>query len=213
LLERIGADAGGIGNADLIFVGDYVDRGEESRAVLERLAALCTDHPSQVTCLLGNHEQMLLDFLDDPEANAGRWLRNGGLQTLASFSVGGVTENPAPETARQAAHDLRAQLGPDLEAWLRSRPVQHRDGNVHFVHAAADPALPMSVQDRKHLIWGHPAFATVPRSDGQWVVHGHTIVDAPAAADGRISIDTGAWYSGRLTSVRLSPEGLSFLEC
>ena len=211
LLDRIAADAGGLEAAELVFLGDYVDRGEESRAVLHRLADLSTAYPDTVTCLLGNHEQMMLDFLDDPEQMAARWLRNGGLLTLASFAVHGVSETPEPEEAAEAAARLRDALGPDLDGWLRARPLQHHSGNMHFVHAGADPAAPLSEQLPKHLIWGHPAFFRVPRSDGQWVVHGHTVVHAPEAVNGRIDVDTGAWFSDQLTAVRLRPDDLAFL--
>jgi len=193
---------------DLVFVGDYIDRGEDSRAVLERLQAL--EAAAHVTCLSGNHEQMLLDFLDDPATNGRRWLRSGGLQTLASFGVGGVTETASPAQLAAAGDEFLGALGP-LAGWLRARPLMFESGNILVVHAAADPNTPASEQVDKTLLWGHPKFAHVPRQDGLWVVHGHTIVEAAGAEDGRISVDTGAYATGRLTAAVIAPGHLDFL--
>ncbi len=75
------------------------------------------------------------------------------------------------------------------------------------VHAALDPLLPVDHQPSGTLIWGHADFGKLPRQDGQWVVHGHTIVDAPRILDGVISVDTGAYATGRLTMARITPDG------
>mgnify|MGYP001951770689 CR=1 FL=1 len=87
MLELIDAHIGGTSAADpkLIFVGDYIDLGPDSAVVLTRMKELQEAFPDNVTCLMGNHEKMLLDFLDQPETRGVRWLKNGGLQTLASF--------------------------------------------------------------------------------------------------------------------------------
>jgi serine/threonine protein phosphatase 1 len=210
LLDRIAADEP---NARLVFLGDYVDRGENSAAVLRRLAGLGEQWAGPVTLLMGNHERMMLDFLDAPGDAAGRWLRNGGLQTLASFSVGGVTEQPGPDEANNAAARLREAMGEPLIDWLGQLHLHHASGNVHFVHAAADPGLPMAAQEHRTLLWGHPAFTAKPREDGQFVVHGHTVVDAPAVTAGRVAVDTGAWFSGRLTAARIAPSEIGFVTC
>ncbi|MGS4944819.1 metallophosphoesterase [Meridianimarinicoccus sp. RP-17] len=210
LLDRIAADDPGV---PLVFLGDYVDRGEHSAAVLRRVAGLADQWSGPVIALMGNHERMMLDFIDTPEDSAGRWLRNGGLQTLASFSVGCITDQPTPDDARDAADRLRGAMGGDLIAWLGGLPLQHASGNVHFVHAAADPSLPMAAQEPRTLLWGHPAFAATPREDGQFVVHGHTVVDAPAVTAGRVAVDTGAWFTGRLTAARIAPGEIGFMSC
>jgi serine/threonine protein phosphatase 1 len=210
LLDRIATDEPG---AHLVFLGDYVDRGEHSADVLRRLAGLSDQWSGPVTTLMGNHERMMLDFLDTPEDSAGRWLRNGGLQTLASFAVGGITDQLAPEDARDAAARLRDRMGADLLDWLGGLRLQHASGNIHFVHAGADPALPMAAQEPRTLLWGHPAFAAIARADGQFVVHGHTVVDAPAVTAGRVAVDTGAWFTGRLTAARIAPGEIAFVSC
>ena len=87
----------------------------------------------------------------------------------------------------------------------------HQSGNVFFVHAAADPMLPPESQTPETLLWGHPEFPARRRGDGRWVVHGHVVVNEPMARDGIIAIDTGAYFSHRLTAARIEPGKVSFL--
>lgn len=195
----------------LILVGDYIDRGEDSAAVLERVKDVATAAGSRLICLMGNHEDMCLRFLEDPEANAALWLRNGGLQTLASFGIGGIGQSTRGPGLTRARDDLARCMGDDLINWLQDLPAHWQSGNVVVVHAGADPALPFSDQKRSSLLWGHKDFARRQRTDGLWVVHGHTIVPAGLSEGGRIAIDTGAYATGRLTVVRVDHERLNFL--
>ncbi|GGD29920.1 metallophosphoesterase [Sinisalibacter lacisalsi] len=199
LLDLIGADA----PARLVFVGDYIDRGEDSAGVLERLHALARDDGAPAMFLKGNHEEMMLRFLDDPGAQAAGWLRNGGLQTLASYGIGGLGAAPDESRALKARDDLARALGPEKLAWLRGLPLSFVSGNVAVVHAAANPSKSIDAQSEQALLWGHPDFARTPRRDGLWVVHGHTIVDAVTAEAGRIGVDTGAYATGRLSAAVL----------
>ncbi|NOX41784.1 MAG: serine/threonine protein phosphatase [Alphaproteobacteria bacterium] len=207
LLTKIETHANGT-PYDLVTVGDYVDRGEDASGVLSCLQSL-SDLP-HVTCLMGNHERMLLDFIDDPAKNGRRWFRNGGLQTLASFGVGGLTENARPEAMALGKDQLLEALG-DLEPWLRARPLCFQSGNIAVVHAGAKPNLPIAEQPDKTLLWGHPAFFREVRGDGIWVIHGHTIVETARAEAGRISIDTGAYATGKLTAVVCDGGHMGFL--
>lgn len=193
----------------LIFVGDYVDRGEESALVLRRLQALSTPGatPFEVTCLMGNHERMMLDFLDNPARNGPRWNRYGGLQTMASFGLGYVSDTADENAWNDQRDQLREALGPDLEAWLKALGLSRTSGNVSVVHAGADPTLPIAAQSSQTLLWGHEDFDTTPRGDGQWVAHGHTIVDMPGERAGRIAVDTGAYATGRLTAALIGRNG------
>lgn len=207
LLEKIETDHP---DAPIVFVGDYVDRGEESADVLRTVMA--RDQDPKVTCLIGNHEEMLLNFLDQPEVKGGRWLRYGGLQTLASFGIRGVKERSTGSELTQAADDLTQAMGEDMITWLRNLPTHWVSGNVAVVHAAADPNLPMSEQSAKTLRWGHPDFDTTPRADGVWILHGHTIVDQANATAGRIAIDTGAYATGRLTAAHVTTGNVEFVQ-
>lgn len=191
-----------------VFVGDYVDRGEHSAAVISRLMQL-TD--AGAVCLMGNHEQMLLDYLDDPEGRGGLWLRNGGLQTLASFGVGGVSLSTRGLELARARDELVVRMGEAMIGWLRARPLSWTSGTVAVVHAGADPALPLDLQDPRNLLWGHKDFRRKARTDGLWIVHGHTIVPEPAVEGGRIAIDTGAYATGLLSGVMLAGSDMAFL--
>ncbi len=208
LLERM--RQGAPSATKLIFVGDYVDRGDQSREVLDRLRTLQRERPEEVICLMGNHERMLLDFLDDPAAHGPRWMRHGGLQTLASYRVGGVRETGEGAQWIAARDAFRSALG-QSEDWLRNLPLLWQSGNVAVVHAAADPALAMDAQADRALLWGHKHFDSTPRTDSVWVVHGHTIVDEPYAQSGRIAIDTGAYATGRLTAASIDSSDVTFL--
>ncbi|MFD2739621.1 metallophosphoesterase family protein [Sulfitobacter aestuarii] len=201
LLERA------LQNADLpvICVGDYIDRGDQSAEVLR-----CLQARPEVTCLMGNHEEMMLNFLAQPVRHGPRWLRNGGLQTLASFGIARISDSAEGKNLTAARDALAEALGPELLRWVGTLPTCHRNGNIAILHAGADPQLPIDAQSRDTLLWGHPEFRRMPRSDGIWVLHGHTIVDAPRAQDGVISIDTGAYATGRLTAARIDGEGVSF---
>ncbi len=209
LLQKIREDAG-TETPRIICVGDYIDRGDGSRAVLEHLRQLQQKHGSALICLAGNHEDMLLQFLDQPESGAS-WLRNGGLQTLASFGVGlpGGTSGGA---LKDISARLAAAMGPELVTWLRSLPLQWQSGNVAVVHAGADPDLPVALQSREVLLWGPPDFGRKPRSDSAWVIHGHVICGQVTQAGGCISIDTGAYASGCLSAVHVSADGLRCLD-
>lgn len=185
-----------------ICVGDYIDRGPHSIGVLQYLA----DRPD-ITCLKGNHEDMMLDFLSDPEEKGGRWIRNGGLQTLAEVGARGITEMTGGQKLRDARGTLEQALGRDLVTWIDELPVVRWTGNVVVCHAGADPGRSMEEQKERHFIWGHRHFFEDERQDGNWVVHGHTIFDDPIFEGGRISLDTGAFATGRLTAGLISPDG------
>lgn len=209
MVELITATAGK--DTTLVFVGDYVDRGEESASVLGILQTLQTDiWPSGVICLKGNHEAMMLNFLDAPEEAGELWLSNGGGQTLASFGITLPDRNPASLLRARSA--LRKTLSDGTEAWLRALPLSHRSGNVLISHAGTNPHLPLEHQRDEHLLWGHPDFLTSIRRDSVWVAHGHWVCSEPRAADGRISVDTGAYATQRLTAALLSEGACRFVQ-
>lgn len=194
------------GPARLVFLGDYIDRTGEGGAVVALLSALQGDAPEDVVCLMGNHERMVLDALDDPQARFGRWLRHGGQQTCVGLGLGDVPTDPGPDEAHRLAERLRAALPDGSEAWLRALPLWYRSGDVLCVHAAMDPDLSPRDQQAQTMLWdGCKAFHQRPRPDGLWVVHGHTVVPDPAVRDRRISVDTGAYFSDRLTAAALGP--------
>ncbi len=191
---------------DFVVLGDMIDRGPDSAAVLDSLWRL--DRAGKAVCLRGNHEQMLLDFLENPTANGRKWLENGGDMTLLSF---GITRlgSLRIETIADA---LRDAMPDGMLDWLMALPHSWSSGTILAVHAAADPARPAKDQLTKDLLWGHPNFLREPRKDGIWVVHGHHVLDQPTADHGRIGVDTGAWRTGRLTAASIKNGMLSFIE-
>ena len=193
----------------IVFVGDYVDRGRHSAGVLRRLLDLSGDPAALITCLLGNHEAMLLGFLRDPVMNSS-WLRHGGRQTIMSFGLAGISERAEEQALLKTRDRLAEVMGDDLIRWLEALPSVFQSGNLAVVHAGADPKVSMKDQKPDRLIWGHPDFRRIPRHDGVWIAHGHTIVEDPVALNGVISVDTGAYATGRLTAAFVSSDRVGF---
>lgn len=179
-------------HARLVVLGDMLDRGADSAGVLHCLMGL----PDAV-CLMGNHEAMLLDALDDPARHGAAWLRHGGLETLLSFGMQGVPRSPA-EMADMAA-DLRHRMGAAMIDWLRALPLYWQSGNVVAVHAGLNPQKSLSAHSRDSLLWGHPAAGQGPHQEGLFVVQGHVIVPQARIAGGCLRLDTGAYATGTLS--------------
>lgn len=197
--------------ARLIFVGDMIDRGPNSAAVLARLQGLCMADPARCICLMGNHERMMLTFLATPTTRAKRWLSAGGLETLASFGLNGrMQPGGRSQQLLKLAAALHQALPVGQAAWLQQLPLFWQGEGLAVVHASAVPDLPMAAQTEATLLWGHHRPA--PRPDGLWIAHGHVITDEARIENGTISVDTGAWRSGRLSAVWLDAQGASLLQ-
>lgn len=209
LLEQMLALIGTDPALRLIFAGDYIDRGPDSAKVLIRLHNLSTT--GQAICLMGNHERMLLDAIDRPEAAGKRWLLNGGDATLASLGGAGRLQGES-EAERMAALAMRIRAGlpHGIEAWLRALPLWWQDQGLAVVHAGADPALAIEDQAEASLLWGHRRFGQ-PRADRLWIAHGHVVVAEPKAGAGHIALDTGAWSTGRLSAAWIEAGQVRFI--
>ncbi|WP_019956585.1 metallophosphoesterase [Yoonia vestfoldensis] len=193
LLDRAASDG-----LPVVLVGDYIDHGPDSAAVL-RLLQDCTARIA-LTCLRGNHEDLLLRFLRRPRKTGRTWLRYGGRATLKSYGIDNLPDDFVPADLARARDALEAALGGTV-TWMKSMPYWWHSGNVAVLHAGADPALPLADQVPKAMAWGHPDFGQVTRRDGIWCVHGHSIVPQLTIRNGVVSIDTGAWKTGNLTAV------------
>ncbi len=191
-----------------VFLGDVIDRGEESRLVLDALSALTADPTDDMVLLLGNHEAALLAFLRDPVAGAA-WLEFGGLQTLASLRISAPRSWTDPAEKIRVRDALGARLAPYASLFERFR-LYLRSGDVVFCHAGLDPGKPVDAQDETALTWGHPRFLVDTPVPDVRIVHGHFDAADPVSRPGRICVDTGAYYSGVLTAVRLDA-GEAFL--
>jgi len=214
LLEKMLArmDAVATGEEACIFLGDYIDRGPKGREVLTRLFELSQARPDKVVCLMGNHERMMLDFIDDPAGAGLHWLQCGGVETLESFGVPVAQHSLDSSACVGMANQLEAALPTGLQDWLRSLPLQWSSGNMYCVHAAMSPKRRPDAQNAEVLLWGHPHFFNTTRDDNCFVVHGHTIVERAAVTRGRVSLDTGAYRTGRLTAARITGGSCDFLE-
>lgn len=190
----------------VVCVGDIVDRGDHSRQALDILFA----HPN-ITVLTGNHEAMMLSFLQNPTEHGRSWLQYGGLQTLASFGIGGISVHSRGAALTEAANSLRVAMGDRVLNWIKTWPATQKAGNVLVTHAGADPDLPVEQQNPNNFIWGHSKFSTEQRADDIWVAHGHTIVSEAIAEHGRISIDTGAYATGILTAALIEDGSVRFI--
>ncbi len=193
----------------LIYIGDYVDRGYESRAVLDHLLAPTLPGFERVT-LKGNHEDFVLRFLAGDDM-ASMWLVNGGRETLMSYDVmmpPGVDREEQVEAARQQFGEVFPAAHKDF---LEGLPLSHREGGYLFVHAGIRPGVSLETQDEADLLWIREAFLNNADDHGAVVVHGHTPVAEPDIQPNRIGIDTGAFATGHLTCIVLEGRSYSFL--
>lgn len=207
LLEKIDADAGGLDDAQLIFLGDYVDRGPDSKGVINRLIQLGADYP-QTVFLKGNHEAVMQDFLNDPDEML-EWLEWGGDETLRSYGVSGALAKSGDDLAAELARAM-----PETHfQFLRHLQLTHTAGDYLFVHAGIRPGVPMEEQEEDDLLWIRKPFhnASVDDRPEFTVIHGHHPMKKPLDAGWRIGVDTGACWSGVLTAVVLEDDKRRFL--
>jgi len=192
-----------------VFLGDYIDRGPSSREVI---ATLLANPPvaGERHCLRGNHEQILLDFLNEPGVLID-WQRLGGFETLHSYGV-------APRISRtlEEAIQLRDAFTAALPAahlsFLQSTQFSYSRAGYFFAHAGIRPGTALEAQSPDDLIWIREPFLNSQRDHGKIIVHGHTPNEEPEILTNRINIDTGAFVTGRLTCVVLERLGLRFME-
>jgi serine/threonine protein phosphatase 1 len=186
-----------------VYLGDYIDRGPDSKGVIDLLAVRLVYH--RAVCLRGNHEALMEMFLQDP-ATLQSWLPLGALQTLASYGV-------SPRSGRPDANDLQRSF---VNAFPRSHEVflqclrdSFRCGDFLFVHAGIRPGVPIELQDIEDMHWIREEFLNSQQDHGAFVVHGHTPVPHPDIRHNRVNIDTGACWTGILTCIAI--EGTAIL--
>lgn len=211
LLEKLRFDAEKRGGRRiLVYLGDYVDRGPDSRGVIDTiLRPLGTAF--EVEALLGNHERAMLDFLDDPE-RAANWLKYGGVETLLSYGVRPAPGVFTPEKLQAARDEFRDALPRSHLDFLNVLRPSYVLGDFMCVHAGISPARTLVDQQEKDLLWIREPFLSCDILYDKVIVHGHTIVDQPDIRRNRVNLDTGAYYSGRLTClvVQDDQKGLLF---
>jgi serine/threonine protein phosphatase 1 len=180
-----------------VFIGDYIDRGPGSRAVLDLLLRWRRDN--EAVFLRGNHETFLTRFLADSRT-LDEWRQNGGLETLLSY---GLKPTISPDRREQVrlADRLAHAIPPEHLEFLESLDLSFCCGDFLFVHAGVRPGVPIHEQTEDDLLWIREEFLAHERPFERFVVHGHTPVNAPDLRRNRINIDTGAFATGRLTCI------------
>ncbi|HQR87764.1 MAG: hypothetical protein B7Z44_18015 [Caulobacter sp. 12-67-6] len=190
----------------LVFVGDYVDRGPASRGVIDRLIALTTAAAErgvfEVRALMGNHEQTMLSFLDNPEAGAA-WVEFGGGETMTSYGVVRPVGRVDQDAWREIQSHFQARVPASHVAFLQGLELSATYGDYFFTHAGVRPGVPLDRQTPEDLMWIRNDFLSQPHRLPCVVVHGHTPDEEPYIGRDRINIDTGAYATGVLTAVRL----------
>lgn len=190
----------------VIHVGDYVDRGPDSRGVVEFLIGRMAGD-ARIICLRGNHDEMFAQGIEGERRTCNTWLTNGGVETLASYGVeltdflealreGGVALDLVPEAHR---------------AFLDGLEMSARFGDYYFVHAGVDPRRPLDEQGEEAQLWIRETFLRHADELEAVVVHGHTPVKRVDARGNRIGIDTGAVFGGPLTCLVLEGESKALL--
>lgn len=205
LHEAISADlaARPCAAAVVLHIGDYIDRGPESAAVLARLASGSPIIGAETINLCGNHEWMALRaLLGGGDEAAELWRMNGADATLRSWRI-----DP------YSPHRTWAEAIPGEQLrFLKALRFSHREGGYVFVHAGLRPGVALVDQDEEDLVWIREPFLSYKGDFGAVVVHGHTPVKEPVVRANRIGIDTGAVYGGALTAAVLEEDRLGFLQ-
>ncbi|MCK1420897.1 serine/threonine protein phosphatase [Bradyrhizobium sp. 182] len=187
-----------------VFLGDYVDRGPDSRGVLDLLIARSKSH--ETVCLKGNHEVFLLEVLKDP-ARVQEWRHYGGLLTLVSYGIT-PTMNPSAEQQVELIERLKRALPPEHLTFLQQLRSSFTCGDFFFVHAGVKPGVALDRQKDEDLLWIRDEFLNCEDRFGKYIVHGHTPVGAPDIRPNRINIDTGAYATGNLTLLTIQGDSL-----
>jgi serine/threonine protein phosphatase 1 len=210
MAERVTADmeTRSFDHAVTVFLGDYVDRGLGSMRVLEQLSR--SEWPTPLIALTGNHEDLLMAFLED-EGVLEVWRSLGGLETLHSYGV-----DVGPAMAGRDFGAVRAAFATIVpehhRRFLETLKVSATIGDYFFCHAGVRPGVPLDCQNRDDLLNIRGPFLTSMAEHGKLVVHGHTPLSAPEVRPNRIGIDTAAYATGRLTCLVLEKDERRFLQ-
>jgi serine/threonine protein phosphatase 1 len=210
MLQAITTDiaARPVSNPLTICLGDYVDRGAESREVIELL--ISASRSTNLVCLKGNHEQLMLSIVGGEQSRASSWMRMGAAETLRSYGVGAAPLRDRSSRV-EACSRLVASLPHAHLAFLQALQPSATFGDYFFCHAGVRPGVPLTQQAEEDLLWIRGKFLECDDEHGKVIVHGHTPVQSPDVRSNRINIDTGAYLTDRLTCLVLEEAERFFL--
>lgn len=194
----------------LVFLGDYIDRGFQSREVLSTLIELGRDDAFETVFLKGNHEQAMLRFLHDHKIGPD-WANFGGRETLISYGISPPKSVNAVEEWQEIQKELVQTIPNQHVEFLENLAVSHKIGPYGFVHAGVKPGVPYEQQTDEDRMWIRDEFLNAKDKEDLFIVHGHTPVNAPYSDHRRVNVDTGAYFTGRLTAVKIQGDKMSFL--
>lgn len=201
LHERIEGEIAAAAPADwrIVHLGDLVDRGPDSKGVIERLIGM-EKRDARVLSLAGNHDICFLKFLQDAEAST-LFKHYGGIDTARSY---GVDFADGGEAAFRRNHRrLVEAVPPEHVAFLLALRFSLSFGDFFFCHAGIRPGVPLERQSRDDLIWIRGDFLDAAGLHPKVIVHGHTPVPAPDVRPNRINLDTGAFKTGVLSALAI----------
>jgi len=197
-------------SAILVYLGDYVDRGPGSQDVIDILVHNRFPEFERIF-LKGNHDDALLQFLEDPATGSG-WFAMGGLQTLLSYSVSVPSGVATPERLEDVRRGLKAALPKAHLDFLSRLELSYEAGDYFFAHAGILPNRSLARQDPADFLWGDKAFLRSKKMHEKIIVHGHFVSSEPDVRANRIGIDTGAYFSNQLTCLVLEGQSRRFLQ-
>jgi serine/threonine protein phosphatase 1 len=186
-----------------ITLGDYVDRGPDSRGVLDRLSR--NPFTTNYVALRGNHEVLFESFLHDC-SGADIWRQQGGLETLHSYGVP-VNRLMRGKGIEEASRALRIAIPKEHLTFLSSLKNYLSIGKYFLCHAGVRPGVPLDQQTINDLLWIRDEFLNSDFAYEKMVIHGHSAHEWPEIKANRINIDTGAFATGRLTCLVIEGRG------
>ncbi len=195
----------------VIFLGDYIDRGPDSRGVIRYLAELPRDAGIEWRFLKGNHEEAMLDFLDDPSTGP-TWCEYGGDATLVSYGLRPPQLKHKPEAWKHVADDLDHKVTPAERSFLEGLELSLSVGDYFFAHAGARPGVALDQQSTRDLMWIRNSFLDSEIEFEKVVVHGHTPTPRVHVDARRIGVDTKAYASGLLSALDLRGSSRTLLQ-
>lgn len=215
MMDKIEEDMRGrdIPHVKLVFVGDYVDRGPDSKKLLDDLIALKeADLPYERIFLKGNHENGLLEFLKDPRGDRKDWLEWGGAETLASYGIKPAKKKSLLHQAEKLSEEFNKAIPDSHRAFMDALQLYYECGGFLCVHAGIKPNFPLEEQEEHDLWMIREGFLDYEGEHPWRVVHGHTITRKPEILPNRINIDTGLYKHGVLSCAVIEREEVGILQ-